>query len=72
MFASKLFKKGSNTLGAPKNKCILTFIDDLSIPIADRFGDQPPLELLRYIIENGKFVILNLIILFYSLIISVS
>lgn len=54
MFAAKLFKKGANTLGAPKNKCIITFIDDLNIPIADRFGDQPPLELLRFIIENSN------------------
>lgn len=55
MFTSKLFKKGLNTLGAPKNKCILTFIDDLNIPIADKFGDQPPLELLRFMKENSKF-----------------
>lgn len=54
MFTAKLYKKGANTLGAPKNKLILTFIDDLNIPIADKFGDQPPLELLRFIIENSR------------------
>ncbi len=55
MFVSKLSKKANNLLGAPKNKFIVTFIDDLNIPIADKFGDQAPLEMLRFIIENGIF-----------------
>ena len=54
MFVSKLSKKGQNLLGAPKNKIIVSFIDDLNIPIADAFGDQAPLELLRFIIENSN------------------
>ena len=47
-------KKANNVLGAPKNRTIITFIDDLSLPMSDKFGDQPPLELLRFIIQNGK------------------
>ena len=54
MFVAKLTKKALAVYGAPKNKFIVTFIDDLNIPIADKFGDQAPLELLRFIIENGK------------------
>jgi dynein heavy chain len=54
-FVTRLFKKGPNTMGAPKNKTILTFIDDLNIPIADRFGDQACLEMLRFLNENGLF-----------------
>ena len=54
MFTSRLLKKGHNNFGAPKHKCIVTFIDDLNIPIADKYGDQPALELLRFINENGK------------------
>jgi hypothetical protein len=61
MFVSKLFKKGFNTLGAPKHKTIVSFIDDLNIPIFDKFGDQPPLELLRFINENCKQLLLLLI-----------
>lgn len=57
MFVSKLSKKGQFSLGAPKNKSIITFIDDLNIPIADKFGDQPPLELLRFINENSIFFV---------------
>jgi dynein heavy chain, axonemal len=53
MFASKLIKKGHNMHGAPKGKLILTFIDDVSIPVRDKFGDQEPLELLRFIKENS-------------------
>ena len=58
-FVSKLYKKGLNTLGAPKNKRIITFIDDLNIPIADKFGDQACLELLRFIYENGRLICLK-------------
>ena len=54
MFTSRFHKKGHNNFGAPKHKCIVTFIDDLNIPIADKYGDQPALELLRFINENGK------------------
>ena len=52
MFVSKMVKKGANLLSAPRNKCIVTFIDDLNLPVMDKFGDQPPIELLRFIIEN--------------------
>ncbi len=45
-------------LGAPKNKWIVNFIDDLNMPIADKFGDQSPLELLRYINENSMNILL--------------
>ncbi len=55
MFTSKLVKKSQSLLGAPRNKQIINFIDDLNIPIADKFGDQAPLEMLRFIIENRSF-----------------
>ena len=31
------------------------FIDDLNMTSPDECGDQPPLELLRFIIENKGF-----------------
>lgn len=54
-------------MGAPKNKWIVTFIDDLNMPIADKFGDQSPLELLRYIIENSIYlkVFINFEVIFF-------
>ena len=63
-------KKGYNTLGAPKNKWIVTFIDDLNMPIVDKFGDQPPLELLRYINENSNYKIIQDMTFFQIIIIS--
>jgi len=47
MIEAKLEKKRKNVLGAPKNKHMIIFIDDLNMPKLDAYGSQPPIELLR-------------------------
>lgn len=47
-------KKGGRTLGPPGgNRSLMLFIDDVSLPAVNQWGDQPPLELLRQVIEGG-------------------
>nr|KAF6307771.1 dynein axonemal heavy chain 6 [Myotis myotis] len=52
---SKLERKRKNILGAPKNKRIVIFVDDLNMPRLDRYGSQPPIELLRQYQDFGGF-----------------
>ena len=55
MIEAKLEKKRKNVLGAPKNKQMIIFIDDLNMPKLDTYGSQPPIELLRQFQDFGGF-----------------
>ena len=55
MIEAKLEKKRKNVLGAPKNKQMIIFIDDLNMPKLDTYGSQPPIELLRQYQDFGGF-----------------
>jgi dynein heavy chain, axonemal len=55
MIEAKLEKRRKNVLGAPKNKNIIVFIDDLNMPKLDTYGSQPPIELLRQFQDFGGF-----------------
>ncbi|KAH9586143.1 Dynein heavy chain [Trypanosoma melophagium] len=50
---SKFDKRRSHVYGAPVGKHFLIFIDDANLPQKERYGAQPPLELLRQLLGHG-------------------
>ncbi|CAI9733108.1 dynein heavy chain 6, axonemal-like isoform X2 [Octopus vulgaris] len=63
---SKLEKRRKNVIGAPKEKRVIIFIDDINMPKLDTYGSQPPIELLRQyqdfkgFYERNKFTWLDI------------
>lgn len=44
-----------SSTGAPVGKHVAIFVDDLNMPKLDRYGSQPPIELLRQYQDFGGF-----------------
>ncbi|CEM19434.1 unnamed protein product [Vitrella brassicaformis CCMP3155] len=55
VFESKLIAKRKNLLGPPPGTRMLIFIDDVNMPQLETYGAQPPIELLRQVMDHKGF-----------------
>ncbi|XP_053596859.1 dynein axonemal heavy chain 6 [Microplitis demolitor] len=55
IFELKLEKKKRFLLGAPVGKRVCVFVDDVNMPRLDTYGSQPPIELLRQVLDFRGF-----------------
>ena len=52
---NKLDKKSRDTLWGPRGCPIVLFVDDVNMPKVEEYGAQPPIELLRQLVDFGGF-----------------
>lgn len=55
IFEDKLTKPKKKLRRPPIGKKMIMFIDDVNMPALDTYGSQPPVELLRQVIEGGYY-----------------
>lgn len=55
MDKDKFSRKKKDLIGPNGKKQLIIFIDDINMPSKEKYGAQPPIELLRQLIEYGGF-----------------